>query len=149
ALLAVGASAADPKQNPVELAAYANVARLMLNLDETINRNWYESSITVRSPQFSCSLHFRPRRAGPRPIDERLGDRRRLRAWSIGAAFSSARETRDLPLSIRRPVAARAVRLQTRLERTFRPGSAGFGADGPANHRDGHWAGAPPGCSKQ
>jgi hypothetical protein len=35
----VGASAADPKLNPAELAAYANVASLILNLDETINRN--------------------------------------------------------------------------------------------------------------
>jgi hypothetical protein len=38
-LLAVGASAVDSKLNPVELAAYANVASLILNLDETINRN--------------------------------------------------------------------------------------------------------------
>ncbi|HTL57302.1 MAG TPA: DUF1553 domain-containing protein [Candidatus Limnocylindrales bacterium] len=39
AFLTEGASKVDPKIDPVELAAYANVASLILNLDETITRN--------------------------------------------------------------------------------------------------------------
>jgi len=39
AFLSVGASKRDPKLDTVELAAYANVASLILNLDETITRN--------------------------------------------------------------------------------------------------------------
>jgi hypothetical protein len=39
AFLSVGASKSDPKLDPVELAAYANLASLILNLDETITRN--------------------------------------------------------------------------------------------------------------
>ena len=38
-LLSVGASAVDAKLDAAELAAYANVASLILNLDETITRN--------------------------------------------------------------------------------------------------------------
>ncbi len=37
--LSVGASARNEKLDPAELAAYANVASLILNLDETITRN--------------------------------------------------------------------------------------------------------------
>jgi hypothetical protein len=39
AFLSTGASASDKALDPVELAAYANVAGLILNLDETISRN--------------------------------------------------------------------------------------------------------------
>jgi hypothetical protein len=39
AFLSVGASPLDSQLNPVELAAYANVASLILNLDETVTRN--------------------------------------------------------------------------------------------------------------
>jgi hypothetical protein len=39
AFLSVGASQSDPTLDPVELAAYANLASLILNLDETITRN--------------------------------------------------------------------------------------------------------------
>ncbi|HLH53932.1 MAG TPA: DUF1553 domain-containing protein [Verrucomicrobiae bacterium] len=39
ALLSVGASKTDPKLDPLELAGYANVASLILNLDETVTRN--------------------------------------------------------------------------------------------------------------
>ena len=39
AFLSVGASKSDPTLDPVELAAYANLASLILNLDETITRN--------------------------------------------------------------------------------------------------------------
>lgn len=39
ALLTVGVSQPDAKLNPAELAAYANVASLILNLDEAITRN--------------------------------------------------------------------------------------------------------------
>jgi hypothetical protein len=39
AFISVGASQPSPKANPVELAAYANVASLILNLDETVTRN--------------------------------------------------------------------------------------------------------------
>jgi hypothetical protein len=39
AFLSVGASSWDPKLDPAQLAAYANVASLILNLDETITRN--------------------------------------------------------------------------------------------------------------
>ncbi|MSU35250.1 MAG: DUF1553 domain-containing protein [Pedosphaera sp.] len=39
AFLSVGASKSDAPLNPAELAAYANVASLILNLDETITRN--------------------------------------------------------------------------------------------------------------
>jgi hypothetical protein len=39
AFIAVGASKPDAKLDPVELAAYANLASLILNLDETITRD--------------------------------------------------------------------------------------------------------------
>ena len=39
AFLSAGASASDKTLDPVELAAYANIASLILNLDETITRN--------------------------------------------------------------------------------------------------------------
>lgn len=39
AFLSVGASDTDPRLDPVQLAAYANVTSLILNLDETISRN--------------------------------------------------------------------------------------------------------------
>jgi hypothetical protein len=39
AFLAVGASSSDPKLDAAQLAAYANVASLILNLDESITRN--------------------------------------------------------------------------------------------------------------
>ena len=39
AFISAGASKPDAKLNAVELAAYANVASLILNLDETITRN--------------------------------------------------------------------------------------------------------------
>jgi hypothetical protein len=39
AFVAVGASKRDEKIDPVELAAYANLASLILNLDETITRD--------------------------------------------------------------------------------------------------------------
>jgi len=39
AFLSIGASPINSRLNPVELAAYANVASLILNLDETISRN--------------------------------------------------------------------------------------------------------------
>jgi hypothetical protein len=39
AFISVGASKPDAKLDPVELAAYANLASLILNLDETITRN--------------------------------------------------------------------------------------------------------------
>ena len=39
AFLSVGASKSGATLDPVELAAYANVASLILNLDETITRN--------------------------------------------------------------------------------------------------------------
>jgi uncharacterized protein DUF1553/uncharacterized protein DUF1549/concanavalin A-like lectin/glucanase superfamily protein len=39
AFLAVGGSKSEPTLDPVELAAYANLASLILNLDETITRN--------------------------------------------------------------------------------------------------------------
>jgi hypothetical protein len=39
AFLSVGASPINSRLDPVELAAYANVASLILNLDETISRN--------------------------------------------------------------------------------------------------------------
>jgi hypothetical protein len=39
AFISVGASKPDAKLNPVELAAYANLASLILNLDETITRD--------------------------------------------------------------------------------------------------------------
>ena len=39
AFLAVGASKCDPSLDPVELASYANLASLILNLDETITRD--------------------------------------------------------------------------------------------------------------
>jgi hypothetical protein len=39
AFLSTGASTPDKTLDPVELAAYANVASLILNLDETITRN--------------------------------------------------------------------------------------------------------------
>ena len=39
AFLAVGASPINSQLDPVELAAYANVASLILNLDETLSRN--------------------------------------------------------------------------------------------------------------
>jgi hypothetical protein len=38
-LLAVGESPANKELNPSELAAYTMVANLLLNLDETINKN--------------------------------------------------------------------------------------------------------------
>ena len=37
--ISVGASKPDANLNPIELAAYANLASLILNLDETITRN--------------------------------------------------------------------------------------------------------------
>ena len=39
AFISVGASKPDPKLDPAEVAAYANLASLILNLDETINRD--------------------------------------------------------------------------------------------------------------
>jgi hypothetical protein len=39
AFISVGASKPDAKLDPVELAAYANLASLILNLDETITRD--------------------------------------------------------------------------------------------------------------
>jgi hypothetical protein len=39
ALIAVGESKPNPALNPVDLAAYANLASLILNLDETITRD--------------------------------------------------------------------------------------------------------------
>ena len=38
-LIAVGESPVDEKLNPSELAAYTMVASLLLNLDETLNKN--------------------------------------------------------------------------------------------------------------
>jgi hypothetical protein len=39
AFLSVGASPSDSHLDAAELAAYANVASLILNLDETVSRN--------------------------------------------------------------------------------------------------------------
>ena len=39
AFISVGASKPDPQLDPIEVAAYANLASLILNLDETITRN--------------------------------------------------------------------------------------------------------------
>jgi hypothetical protein len=39
AFLTEGASPSDARLDPIELAAYANVASLLLNLDETVTRN--------------------------------------------------------------------------------------------------------------
>ena len=38
ALITIGESKADPALDPIELAAYTHLARVLLNLDETLNK---------------------------------------------------------------------------------------------------------------
>ena len=56
------------------------------------------------------------------------------RATAASAALRAARQARHLPVSVRRPVAARPVRPQAAAQRDERPGAARVGADGPAAH---------------